>query len=209
MADLRTAEGWQEYIDRAAKRFAAMAEQEEQTLAVATLFMNRHPITGTPFKEDSALVVATKFGEEANCKDDYVQIVRATSVAGDAFASFYTAEAWMSVVPDCTTEEDALKRIAGAPSKDPQRREVLLLMCEHRTFESCTMTSIIETVDGKRRCGPWEKAQIFEGRFAHLVAPRAPDEPTSVLVRAYLKMLQTKGRISELIPMMSLDDVVN
>jgi hypothetical protein len=208
MADIRSAEGWREYIDRFAKRFARRAEEEEQELAMATLFMNRHPITGTPFKEDSALSVIARFDERESCKSDYMKVVRAASVAGDAFASCFMSEAWMSVAPRASSTEEALKQVRVPPSEDPQRKEILLLMCEHRTFESCTLTSIIDTVDGKRRCGRWRRAPLFEGDFAHVVAPKPADGPTTALIRTYLKLLQDRGQISEFIPM-DLDDAVN
>lgn len=209
MADLRSAEGWKEYLDQFANHRAKLSEKEEQKLVSATLFMNRHPITGTPFKTDSAIVVVGKFNDSDASKENYLKIVRAASVAGDAFASIYTSEAWMSVVEDVVSEEEALKRIGGAPSRDPKRKEVILLMCEHRTFESCTMCSIIDTVGRRRRCQPWEKTDLFDGRFAGLVAPRPIRESMdTMLVRSYLKDQIAKGTISDIIPL-EPDDVLN
>lgn len=209
MADLRSNEGWLEYLDQFAQHRAELSNKEEQKLVSATLFLNRHPITGKPFKTDSAVVIVGKFTDTDESKDNYLKIVRAASVAGDAFASVYVSEAWMSVVDGATTEEEALKKIGGRPSNDPKRKEVLLLMCEHRTFEHCTMTSVIETVGRRRRCQEWTRGPIFDGRFAGIVGPSPIRENMdTMLVRSYLKEQIAKGRISDIIPL-DPDDALN
>lgn len=209
MADLRSAEGWKAYLDQFANHRAKLSEKEEQKLVSATLFLNRHPITGQPFKTDSAIVVVGKFTDTDASKDSYMKIVRAASVCGDAFASVYVSEAWMSVAYGATTEEEALKQIGGMPSQDPKRREVLLMMCEHRTAEHCTMTSVIETVGRRRRCQPWERTELFDGRFAGIVSPTPIRESMdTMLIRSYLKDQIAKGRISDIIPL-EPDDVLD
>lgn len=209
MADLRSAEGWKEYLDQFANHRAKLSEKKEQKLVSATLFLNRHPITGEPFKRDSAVAIIGKFTDVDESKDNYLKIVRAASIAGDAFASVFVSEAWMSTVDGATSEEEALKKIGGRPSRDPKRLEVLLLMCEHRTLEHCTMTSVIQTVGRHRRCQPWSHGPIFDGRFAGIVSPRPLRESMdTMLVRSYLKAQIDKGAISDIIPL-EPDDVLN
>lgn len=191
--DLTTKDGWETFLRSQAEIMATAATEKEVPLAGCTLVVTRHPITGAAYPYPSLCVLLTHFHgadtEEADAnKDAWTMIVRTVAVAGGAIAAVASSEAWMSTV----SPEAAADPNRPRPMNDPNRKEILVLMCEHREFGECQMISIIENKDGQRVIGPWETriGRNF-GDMGRFVAPAMiSDDP--LMVRAARMYLETK-----------------
>ena len=149
----------------------------------ATLFLHG--------QEGNAILVPQKFDSE-EAKDRFAEVSRIMCVAQGADAVVYCSEAWM-----VSPKKDKPLDLSVAPSKSPDRQEVLVLMGETR--EGCLHRSLpIHRAEGGKFAGFGEMTEIrpdsVGGRFANFLPELTPTEEDRRLAKLYLA---AKGIVPE------------
>jgi hypothetical protein len=127
---------------------------------------------------------------DADDKDDFAMTARLMCIAHAATAIVMTMEAWMK----SATPGEKLD-MTEPPSEAFDRREVVVLMGESRDGQKQKFLPIIRSDNGKF-FGFGESdvpgMDKVEGRFAQILAPKAPDAKMRLLAQAMLKVKGVK-----------------
>jgi hypothetical protein len=127
---------------------------------------------------------------DADEKDDFAMTARLMCIAHAATATVMTMEAWMK----SATLGEKLD-MTEPPSEAFDRREVVVLMGESRDGQKQKFLPIIRSDNGKF-FGFGESdvpgMDKVEGRFAQILAPKAPDAKMRLLAQAMLKVKGVK-----------------
>ncbi len=112
-------------------------------------------------------------------KDESVQTARLFCMAHNASALVVAAEAWMSV--------GGRGKVRGAPSEDPNRKEVVLLLAEARGKHKHRLLSILRTESGAFNgfAAFSDEFGGLEGRFANIL----PSQPPTPEMQTHAKQL--------------------
>lgn len=102
-------------------------------------------------------------------KDQFFDLVRELAVRSRAVGVLTISEVWLAMVPvDNQAEIDRVRRDGAVNA--PDRKEGVMLMCEHRAMRSFTQVAFIErTADGKPKLSEFHDGEETEaGRFSNL-----------------------------------------
>lgn len=174
--DLLTAHGAEEFVERTCRVVAKRMEDEGNLPMHAFVFARRNPVNGERFAGVGVIHVLAP-PEMANFEDEkeaFSTFVRSTCSRTDAVGVVLCSEAWMLLSENIS--KNAMKRYRKhGISKEPGRREVLVVALEHHEVGSCMYTCPVERDHrGKARTGSWltRRTGQAEGRFFELLAAR-------------------------------------
>lgn len=174
--DVRTEEGWRAAMRDEVNRIGAIACDEEMRLHIVQVFCCEDPMTGARWgKPRTVLMIGHHHGdndeEVESSKNDFANSVLTMALAGDAIATTSAAEAWMSCVP--ANPDGSMPTDRPQPRNDPNRKEGLFVVCNHREFANAFWRSFIEHKDGKRTLSEWRcEGSALAGRMSFLPPPQ-------------------------------------
>lgn len=176
--DVTTKEGWEKYIqsDLEWARNYTIELGGEMFRHQISILCEVDPKTCEPLLRPQPIIMvpvieAGNQKEEDKGKELFYTACRGAALVGHAIAAVSIAEAWMS---HGTKEDIESGRPRVRPKNDPNRKEGLIFLAEHREFGSSMYTAMIETKDGQRTIGEWVKApsDAIQGAMTALVPPR-------------------------------------
>jgi hypothetical protein len=148
--------------------------------------IGRLPATLFLVGPDGPLMFMSESLEDGAAKDDFATKARLMCIAHAATACVMALEAWAKFAkPDEKLDE------TEPPSEAFDRKEVVVLMGESRAGQKHKFLPIIRSGNGKFfGFGEPEVpgADEIKGRFAQLLPPKVPDDPTREIAKAMLKV---------------------
>ena len=127
---------------------------------------------------------------DENDKDAFATTARLVCIAHNAWACVMALEAWIK----CAEPDEKLD-MTEPPSEALNRQEVIVLMGEDRKAQKQKFLPIIRSDNGNFfGLGESEVPEMdkMTGRFAQILSPKVPDEPTQELVKTMLKVKGAK-----------------
>jgi hypothetical protein len=177
--DITTKEGWEAYIQTSLE-WARNYAQEQELRHMVVLLLQVNPRTQeallSPRPHLLAPVALERTGNPEDDdqladleKDVFVHVCRALSLLGRAIACVTHSEAWLQIADEAKACDPHRPR----PKDDPDRKEALIAITEHRDFGSSLYTALITSDQDQRTLGEWESrdGDGMVGRMTGLVPP--------------------------------------
>ncbi|TAL42822.1 MAG: hypothetical protein EPN91_07545 [Salinibacterium sp.] len=198
--DLLSKEGWATFLNERKERARQLSKKKDPGFADTILVLTKDPETGGPPSRGAYLLAhyLTIFNsvddndtEIERQKDGYAITMRSVGLVGEAFASVWRSEAWTSQMP--ANPDGSIPAFRVQPRLDLNRREVIMLMTDHRDFGKLGFGAIITPHPGKpwkRKIDPWmESGTTMSGRFASFI-PSKEDLANPVMLWAAKEYLR-------------------
>jgi hypothetical protein len=207
--DLTTKDGWNNYLTSRGEQIAKRAKRKELVFVENTIIVIQDPRTELPLKMPMGVMIVTVFqgndDEVEHQKDQFAILSRSLGIAGRAIASVCFSEMWISEPVTVPIGAPLPPRVM--PRKDPNRKEGLCMMSDHREFGQEMRTAIITPGRShKRIIGPWGSMGTGDrtnerhlGRFSSCLVPedQMNDPAVRWAAKAYLEMHQDIIQIIE------------
>jgi len=194
--DLLNKDDWNEYLDGYCKMLSEQFADDEMKIASCQLILTANPETGEAYPGPGVFSVMTKFGgdndqEVEEMKDHYAMMLRCLAVAGLAVGSVFVTEAWMAH----RTQEEMESKGYVRPMDDPERKEAIIMMFQHKEFGTGMRTAFIEHEGKKRVVQDWEKNKGMQvgGRFVDLVPPDSALENADLVKLSRVVAIQERA----------------
>lgn len=194
--DISTKEGWAAYLDQTCNLLKEIAVDDDLEVSECRLILTANPETGEALAQPGIYSIITRFDGDSDeeveeKKDQYAVTLKLISLAGCGIGSIFMTEAWMSNQPG-----DGSNNMR--PSEDPDRKEALILLVQHKEFGSEMRAAYIDHVDGKRQIRDWSMMptpDVSGGRFGGLVPNDeiSSNKKAVAIARAMAELLGAAG----------------